>query len=148
MFFNYKYIYIYFIIINKMLSKNDKDIFDLINLEANRQETEIELIASENYASYDVMEAAWSILTNKYSEWYPWKRYYAWQEYIDKIEQLAIDRAKEIFWAEYVNVQPLSWSPANLAVYLWVLKPWDKVLWLSLDQGWHLSHWHPLNFSW
>ena len=131
-----------------MLEKNDKIIFDLINLEENRQETEIELIASENYASLDVMEAAWSILTNKYSEWYPGKRYYAWQEFIDKIEQLAIDRAKELFWAEYVNVQPLSWSPANLAVYLGVLNPWDKVLWLSLDQGWHLSHGHPLNFSW
>lgn len=131
-----------------MLEKNDKIIFELINMEANRQETEIELIASENYASLDVMEAAGSILTNKYSEWYPWKRYYAGQEYIDKIEQLAIDRAKELFWAEYVNVQPLSWSPANLAVYLWVLNPWDKVLWLSLDQWGHLSHGHPLNFSW
>ena len=130
-----------------MLEKNDKQIFDLINLEENRQETEIELIASENYASPDVMEVAWSILTNKYSEWYPGRRYYAWQEYIDSIENLAIDRAKELFWAEYVNVQPLSGSPANLAVYLWLLQPWDKVLWLSLDQGWHLSHWHPLNFS-
>lgn len=131
-----------------MLEKNDKKIFDLIQKEQERQEFEIELIASENYASPDVLEAAWSILTNKYSEWYPGKRYYAWQENIDEIENLAIDRAKELFWAEYVNVQPLSWSPANLAVYLWVLNPWDKVLWLSLDQGWHLSHWHPLNFSW
>lgn len=131
-----------------MLQTNDKKIFDLIQKEANRQETEIELIASENYASKDVMEAAWSILTNKYSEWYPHKRYYAGQEYIDQIEELAIERAKELFWAEYVNVQPLSGSPANLAVYLWLLKPGDKVLWLSLDQGGHLSHWHPLNFSW
>lgn len=131
-----------------MLKINDKEIDDLINLEENRQETEIELIASENYASLDVMEAAWSILTNKYSEWYPWKRYYAWQEFIDKIENLAIERAKELFWAEYVNVQPLSWSPANLAVYLWVLKPGDTVLWLSLDQWGHLSHGHPMNFSW
>lgn len=131
-----------------MLKNIDKEIFDLINLEKNRQEAELELIASENYASLEVLEAAWSILSNKYSEWYPWKRYYAWQENIDKIENLAISRAKEIFWAEYVNVQPLSWSPANLAVYLWVLNPWDKVLWLSLDQWGHLSHWHPLNFSW
>lgn len=131
-----------------MLEKNDKILFDLIEKEAHRQETEIELIASENYTSLDVMEAAWSILTNKYSEWYPWKRYYAWQEYIDQIENLAISRCKELFWAEYVNVQPLSWSPANLAVYIAVLNPGDKVLWLSLDQGWHLSHWHPLNFSW
>ncbi len=131
-----------------MLKENDIEISKLIDLEANRQETEIELIASENYVSKDVLEANWSILTNKYSEWYPWKRYYAWQEYIDQIENIAIERAKELFWAEYVNVQPLSWSPANLAVYLWVLNPWDKVLWLSLDQGGHLSHWHPLNFSW
>ncbi|MDD2871362.1 MAG: serine hydroxymethyltransferase [Candidatus Gracilibacteria bacterium] len=130
-----------------MLKQNDYEIFDLINLEENRQETEIELIASENYASLDVLEAAGSILTNKYSEGYPGKRYYAGQEYIDKIEQLAIDRAKELFGAEYVNVQPLSGSPANLAVYLGVLKPGDKVLGLSLDQGGHLSHGHPLNFS-
>lgn len=131
-----------------MLEKKDKKIYDLINLEAHRQETEIELIASENYVSKEVMEAAGSVLTNKYSEWYPWKRYYAGQEYIDMVENLAIDRAKELFGAEYVNVQPLSWSPANLAVYLWVLNPWDKVLWLSLDQWWHLSHGHPMNFSW
>lgn len=130
-----------------MLEKNDNIIFDLIQKESKRQDDEIELIASENYVSRDVLEANWSILTNKYSEWYPWKRYYAWQEYIDQIENLAISRAKELFWAEYINVQPLSWSPANLAVYLWVLKPGDKVLWLSLDQWWHLSHGHPLNFS-
>lgn len=131
-----------------MLKNTDKEIFDLINLEKDRQECELELIASENYASLDVLEAAWSILSNKYSEGYPGKRYYAWQENIDKIENLAIERAKELFGAEYVNVQPLSWSPANLAVYLWVLNPWDNVLGLSLDQGWHLSHGHPLNFSW
>ena len=130
-----------------MLQNNDKILFDLIEKEAHRQETEIELIASENYTSADVMEANGSILTNKYSEGYPWKRYYAGQEFIDKIETLAIDRAKELFGAEHVNVQPLSGSPANMAVYLWVLKPGDKVLWMSLDQWWHLSHWHPLNFS-
>jgi len=130
-----------------MLKDNDKAIFDLINLEENRQETEIELIASENYASLDVLEAAWSILTNKYSEWYPGKRYYAGQEFIDQIENLAIDRCKEIFGCEYVNVQPLSWSPANLAVYMAFLNAWDKVLGMSLDQGGHLSHGHPLNFS-
>lgn len=131
-----------------MLKEKDKIVFDLIEQETNRQETEIELIASENYVSKEVLEANGSILTNKYSEWYPGKRYYAWQEFIDKIENLAIDRCKELFWAEYVNVQPLSWSPANLAVYLAVLNPWDTVLWLSLDQWWHLSHGHPLNFSW
>ncbi len=130
-----------------MLQQNDQILYDLIQKESKRQDEEIELIASENYVSKDVLEANGSILTNKYSEWYPGKRYYAGQEFIDQIEQLAIDRAKELFWAEYVNVQPLSWSPANLAVYLWVLKPGDKVLWLSLDQGGHLSHWHPLNFS-
>lgn len=131
-----------------MLKDNDKILFDLIQKEAHRQDEEIELIASENYVSRDVLEANGSILTNKYSEGYPGKRYYAGQEFIDQIEELAINRAKELFGAEYVNVQPLSWSPANLAVYLWVLKPGDKVLWLSLDQGWHLSHGHPLNFSW
>ena len=130
-----------------MLKNSDPKLAKLIDLEAKRQEEEIELIASENYASKDVMEAAWSILTNKYSEGYPGKRYYAGQEYIDQIEQLAIDRAKELFGAEHVNVQPLSGSPANMAVYLGVLKPGDKVLGFSLDQGGHLSHGHPLNFS-
>jgi len=130
-----------------MLKNTDPKLAKLIDLEANRQEAEIELIASENYTSADVMEANGSILTNKYSEWYPGRRYYAGQEFIDQIEQLAIDRAKELFDAEHVNVQPLSWSPANLAVYLGVLNPGDKVLGFSLDQGGHLSHGHPLNFS-
>jgi len=130
-----------------MLQQQDPQIADLIEKEAIRQETEIELIASENYVSKAVLEANGSILTNKYSEGYPGKRYYAGQEYIDQIENLAIERAKELFGAEYVNVQPLSGSPANLAVYLGVLKPGDKVLGLSLDQGGHLSHGHPLNFS-
>ena len=125
----------------------DLKVAELIQKESNRQENEIELIASENYVSKDVMEATGSCLTNKYSEWYPGKRYYAWNEVIDEVEELAISRAKELFWAEYVNVQPLSGSPANLAVYLGVLNPGDKVLGMSLDQGWHLSHWHPLNFS-
>lgn len=123
-------------------------IFEIIENEKHRQETELELIASENYVSKDVMKANWSILTNKYSEWYPWKRYYSWQMYIDEVENLAIERAKELFWAEYINVQPLSWSPANLEVYIWLLEYWDKVLWLSLDQWWHLSHWHKLSSSW
>ena len=131
-----------------MLQQQDPLLYDLIQKEAHRQDEEIELIASENYVSKAVLEANGSILTNKYSEWYPGKRYYAGQEFIDQIENLAISRAKELFWAEYVNVQPLSWSPANLAVYLWVLTPGDTVLWLSLDQWGHLSHGHPLNFSW
>ncbi len=130
-----------------MIKNNDPVLAELIAKETKRQEQEIELIASENYASSDVMEAAGSVLTNKYSEGYPGKRYYAWNEVIDEIENLAISRAKELFDAEYVNVQPLSGSPANLAVYLAFLKPWDKVLGMSLDQGGHLSHWHPLNFS-
>ena len=130
------------------LKNTDPVIAELIEKEKERQESEIELIASENYASKAVMEAQGSILTNKYSEGYPWKRYYAGQEWIDKIEQLAIQRAKQLFNAEHVNVQPLSGSPANLAVYLALLKPGDTVLGLSLDQGGHLSHGHPLNFSW
>lgn len=130
-----------------MLEKNDNILFNLIEKEAHREETEIQLIASENYTSLDIMEANWSILTNKYSEWYPGKRYYGWCSVIDEIETLAISRAKELFQAEHVNVQPLSGSPANMAVYLWLLNPGDKVLWLSLDQGGHLSHGHPLNFS-
>ncbi len=131
-----------------IFTKSDNKIFELIEKEKIRQENEIELIASENYVSKAVLKAIWSCLTNKYSEWYPGKRYYAGQEYIDQIEQLAIDRAKQLFWAEYVNVQPLSGSPANLAVYLALLQPWDTILSLSLDQWWHLSHWHKLNFSW
>ncbi len=122
-------------------------VFEIINKEAHRQENELELIASENYVSLDVLRANGSILTNKYSEGYPGKRYYAGQIYIDQIENIAIDRAKEIFHAEYVNVQPLSGSPANLAVYSAMLKPGDKVLGLRLDHGGHLSHGHPLNES-
>lgn len=131
----------------KKLILTDPDIASLIANEEDRQENELELIASENYTSIAVMEASGSILTNKYSEWYPWKRYYAWQINIDLIENLAIERAKKLFGAEYVNVQPLSWSPANLAVFLATIKPWDTILWMSLDQWWHLSHGHPLNFS-
>ena len=91
-----------------MLKQNDTELYDLIEKESHRQEIEIEMIASENYTSKDVMEANGSILTNKYSEGYPGRRYYAGQEYIDQIENLAIERAKELFGAEYVNVQPLS----------------------------------------
>ena len=130
-----------------MLENNDKILAELINKESNRQETEIELIASENYVSKDVLEANGSILTNKYSEWYPGKRYYGWCRVVDEVENLAIERAKQLFWAEYINVQPLSWSPANMAVYMGLLNPWDKVLGLSLDQWGHLSHGHPMNFS-
>lgn len=115
--------------------------------EKSRQENELELIASENYVSEAVLEANGSIFTNKYSEWYPWKRYYAGQEWIDKIENLAIERAKKIFKAEHVNVQPHSGSPANLAVFFALLNDGDTILWMNLDHGGHLSHGHPLNYS-
>jgi glycine hydroxymethyltransferase len=130
-----------------MLQQNDPKLADMIAREASRQDTEIELIASENYVSNDVLEANGSILTNKYSEWYPGKRYYGGCHVIDEIETLAVERAKELFWAEHVNVQPLSWSPANMAVYMGLLNPGDKVLGFSLDQWGHLSHGHPMNFS-
>lgn len=125
----------------------DKEAYDYLVWEQNRQKYELELIASENYVSSAVLEANGSIFTNKYSEWYPGKRYYAGQEFADKVENLAIERAKSLFGAEYVNVQPLSGSPANLAVFLAVLNPGDTILGLSLDQWWHLTHGHPLNFS-
>ncbi len=115
--------------------------------EQNRQCYELELIASENYVSEAVLEANGSIFTNKYSEGYPWKRYYAWQEFVDKIENLAIDRARKLFGAEYINVQPHSGSPANLAVFFALLQPGDTIIGMNLDHGWHLSHGHPLNYS-
>jgi glycine hydroxymethyltransferase len=130
-----------------MIQNNDPILADMIAREALRQDTEIELIASENYVSRDVLEANGSILTNKYSEGYPGKRYYGGCHIIDEIETLAIDRAKQLFGAEHVNVQPLSGSPANMAVYMGLLNPGDKVLGFSLDQGGHLSHGHPMNFS-
>lgn len=130
-----------------MLTHNDPILAEMIAREALRQDHEIELIASENYVSKDVLEANGSILTNKYSEGYPGKRYYGGCSIIDEVENLAIERAKALFGAEYVNVQPLSGSPANMAVYMGLLQPGDTVLGLSLDQGGHLSHGHPMNFS-
>jgi glycine hydroxymethyltransferase len=129
------------------LEKQDKEAFDLIEREKKRQLEGLELIASENYVSGAVLEAMGSVLTNKYSEGYPGKRYYGGNEIIDQAETLAIERAKKLFGAEHVNVQPLSGSPANLAVYMALLEPGDKVLGFSLDQGGHLTHGHPLNFS-
>ncbi|MFB0964487.1 MAG: serine hydroxymethyltransferase [Patescibacteria group bacterium] len=129
------------------LKSQDPAIAEAIASEERRQESEIELIASENYVSEAVLAANASVFTNKYSEGYPGKRYYAGQINVDVIENLAIERAKAIFGAEYVNVQPLSGSPANLAVYLALLAPGDTVLGMSLDQGGHLSHGHPMNFS-
>lgn len=130
-----------------MIKNNDPILSDMIEREAIRQDTEIELIASENYVSKDVLEANGSILTNKYAEWYAGKRYYGGCHIIDEVETLAIERAKQLFGAEHVNVQPLSGSPANMAVYLGLLQPGDKVLWFSLDQWGHLTHGHPMNFS-
>ncbi len=129
------------------IQAEDPLVYEIIKREEQRQKNEIELIASENYVSLAVLEAMGSILTNKYSEGYPGKRYYGGNEIIDQVETLAINRAKELFGAEHVNVQPLSGSPANLAVYMGLLNPGDKVLGFSLDQGGHLSHGHPLNFS-
>ncbi len=130
-----------------MLHTQDPILADMIAREAKRQDEEIELIASENYVSKAVLEANGSILTNKYAEGYPGKRYYGWCSIIDEVEQLAIDRAKELFWAEHANVQPLSGSPANMAVFMALLQPGDTVLGFSLDQWGHLSHGHPMNFS-
>lgn len=122
-------------------------IFNLIKKEKERQLKGIELIASENFVSEEVMQAAGSVLTNKYAEGYPGKRYYGGCEVIDEIEQLAIDRAKELFGAEYVNVQPHSGAQANAAVFLACLKPGDTVMGLNLAHGGHLTHGSSVNFS-
>ncbi len=129
------------------LASSDSAIFDLIGQEAVRQEEHIELIASENYVSKAVLEAQGSVLTNKYAEGYPQKRYYGGCYYVDQIEQIAIDRLKQIFGAEYANVQPHSGSQANQAVYFAVLKPGDTVLGMSLAHGGHLTHGSPVNLS-
>jgi len=131
----------------KNIKKTDPQIYKIIKAEEKRQKEGLELIASENYVSQSVLEAMGTVLTNKYSEGYPGKRYYGGNEVIDQVETVAIERAKKLFDAEHVNVQPLSGGPANIAVYMALLKPGDKVLGLSLDQGGHLSHGHPMNFS-
>ena len=130
-----------------MLTNTDPKIQELINLEQKRQEEGLELIASENYCSKEVMYAQGSCLTNKYAEGYPKKRYYGGCEFVDGIEQLAIDRVKEIFGCEYANVQPHSGSQANMAVYFACLKPGDTVLGMDLSEGGHLTHGSPVNFS-
>jgi glycine hydroxymethyltransferase len=127
--------------------QRDEQIFDLILEEQERQIQGIELIASENFVSDQVMEAAGSVLTNKYAEGYPGKRYYGGCEVVDVIEQIAIDRAKALFGAEYVNVQPHSGSQANTAVFAACLKPGDKILGFDLSHGGHLTHGSPVNFS-
>lgn len=129
------------------LSSADKEIAGLIETDLERQNSHIHLIASENFASQAVMEASGSILTNKYSEGFPGRRYYEGCETVDEIEQLAIDRACELFEADHANVQPHSGSSANMAVYLNLLEPGDTVMGMSLDQGGHLTHGSPVNFS-
>lgn len=126
---------------------SDKSVFDIIAQEEQRQIEGVELIASENFVSPQVMAAQGSVLTNKYAEGYPGKRYYGGCEFIDEIEQLAIDRVKKLFGAEYANVQPHSGSSANLAVYRAFLQPGDNVLGMDLSQGGHLTHGSPVNFS-
>lgn len=133
--------------LNNVLKNSDKAIFDLIGDEARRQEEHIELIASENYVSKAVLEAQGSVLTNKYAEGYPQKRYYGGCYYVDQVEQIAIDRIKQLFGAEYANVQPHSGSQANQAVYFAVLQPGDTVLGMSLAHGGHLTHGSPVNLS-
>lgn len=127
--------------------QRDTQIFDLINEEKNRQINGLELIASENFVSEQVLEAAGSVLTNKYAEGYPGKRYYGGCEVVDKVENLAIERLKELFNAEYANVQPHSGSQANTAVFHACLKPGDKFLGFDLSHGGHLTHGSPVNFS-
>ncbi|GAA6773565.1 hypothetical protein AAGS39_43290 [Flavobacterium sp. CGRL2] len=127
--------------------QRDEQIFDLIQEEKERQIHGLELIASENFVSDEVMQAAGSVLTNKYAEGYPGKRYYGGCEVVDVIEQIAIDRAKELFGAEYANVQPHSGSQANTAVYHACLNPGDTILGFDLSHGGHLTHGSPVNFS-
>lgn len=127
--------------------KKDSQVFDLINQELDRQRHGIELIASENFTSLEVMQAMGTVPTNKYAEGYPGKRYYGGCEIVDQIEQLAIDRLKQVFNASWANVQPHSGASANAAVFLAVVKPGDKILGLDLSMGGHLTHGSPANFS-
>ncbi|HLS20066.1 MAG TPA: serine hydroxymethyltransferase [Bacillota bacterium] len=129
------------------VKQTDYDVYEAIQLEKKRQQEKIELIASENFVTEAVMEAMGSVLTNKYAEGYPGRRYYGGCEYVDIVENLARDRAKELFGAEHANVQPHSGAQANMAVYLSILKPGDTVLGMNLSHGGHLTHGSPVNFS-
>lgn len=131
----------------KHLPEQDVKVFEAIQLERTRQESKIELIASENFVSEAVMEAQGSVLTNKYAEGYPGRRYYGGCEHVDVVEDIARDRAKEIFGAEYVNVQPHSGAQANMGVYFTILEHGDTVLGMNLSHGGHLTHGSPVNFS-
>src|ERR1700722_14825943 len=132
---------------NRPLAEVDPEISDALRDEGRRQGTGIELIASENFVVPAILEAQGSVLTNKYAEGYPGKRWYGGCEFVDKVEQLAIDRAKQLFGAEHANVQPHSGSQANFAVYTSVLQPGDKILAMNLSHGGHLTHGNPANFS-
>jgi glycine hydroxymethyltransferase len=128
-------------------TERDTEVFDLIDRELDRQNTTLQLIASENFTSPAVLEATGSVLTNKYSEGYPGKRYYGGNVFIDEIEDIARERVKLLFGAEHANVQPHSGANANVAVYLALLEPGDKVMGMSLDHGGHLTHGSPVNIS-
>ena len=125
----------------------DPEIYEVIRRETERQAFGLELIPSENFVSEAVLEATGSVLTNKYAEGYPGKRYYGGCEFVDQAEELAIERAKKLFGAEHANVQPHSGSQANMAVYLAVMKPGDTILGMNLSHGGHLTHGSPVNFS-
>jgi glycine hydroxymethyltransferase len=129
------------------LKKTDNDLFKVIQKELQRQQSHIELIASENFVSKAVLEVDGSVLTNKYAEGYPGKRYYGGCEFVDEAENIAIERLKKLFNVQFVNVQPHSGSTANMAAYRAIIQPGDKVLGMALDQGGHLTHGHPLSFS-
>jgi len=133
--------------LNRPLAETDPEIAQILRDEACRQAEGLELIASENFVSEAVLEAMGSVLTNKYAEGYPGRRYYGGCENVDRAEQLAIDRARHLFGAEHANVQPHSGAQANMAVYLTALQPGDTVLGMDLSHGGHLTHGHPLNFS-
>ena len=128
------------------ISDIDPQIYSAILAEQKRQSQWMELIASENYQSPAVLEAQSSHFANKYSEWFPGKRYYGWQENTDIIEQLAIDRAKLLFKSDHANVQALSGAAANLCIYSALMNPWDTILWMDLSHWWHLTHWAPVTF--
>ena len=130
-----------------VLAAVDPEIAELIGAEAERQASKIRLIPSENYVSRAVLEATASVLTNKYSEGYPGRRYYEGQQIIDQVETIAIERAKALFGVEHANVQPYSGSPANLAVYFAFLKPGDKIMGMALPMGGHLTHGAAPTFS-
>src|SRR5579871_5973067 len=132
---------------NRSLRETDPEIAEVLREEGRRQGTGLELIPSENFVSEAVLEAMGSVLTNKYAEGYPGKRYYGGCEFVDIAEQLAIDRAKALFGAEHANVQTHSGTQANISVYMAALQPGDTVLGMNLAHGGHLTHGHPLNFS-